>query len=189
MPSISNGTPGWDDLVIETKRLRMSAFAPKDVGEVFAAVTPTLTRWTAFEPAPSRDVFAAISADWPREAAAKRSCFLVIRDREDGRFVGMTGLHGLDGSEPVVGIWIAEAHQGRGLGGEAVTALIDWAREATDHAVLAYPVADENRPSRALIERLGGRVVATSTFPKPDGRILPISTYRLILRDPMRRPG
>ncbi len=183
MTDVISPAVNHEPLTLLTERLRLTVFTPGDADEVFAAVTPSLTRWTSFEPAPSRSAFGEISAGWPDEAAANRSCFLVIREREGGAFIGMTGLLGLDGAEPSLGIWIAEAHQGRGFGTEAVRAVVDWARAATGHTSIAYDVADENGPSRAIVERLGGRIVATSTFSKPDGRILPTSTYRLELWD------
>ncbi len=164
---------------ISSPRLRLATFTPADVAEVFAAVTPTLTRFTGFEPSPSIEALTAVCADWPRQAVEGRTLHLTVRLAQGGAFVGMAGLHALDRDGPIVGIWIRETEQGRGLGRETVAALARWAGEVLGVAALRYPVADENLASRAIPERLGGTLVGHSQAVKADGRRLNLTTYRI----------
>lgn len=151
---------------IASQRLALAPFTEADVAEVFEAVTPGLTRFLAFEPSLSRDEFAREWRPWLPRMARGTDLYLVIRTAGSREFVGMVGLHGVGGPEPELGIWIKEPAQRRGYGREAVDAVIGWAVRRGDVDSFLYPVATENRPSRRIAERLGGRVFATQDRPK-----------------------
>mgnify|MGYP001766635428 CR=1 FL=1 len=172
-------------ITISSPRLRLASFRPSDVDEMFAAVTPSLTRFTGFDPAPSPEALAQTCAPWPAAMAEGRSLHLVVRRSWDGEFLGMTGLHRLSGSEPVVGIWIKEEAQRHGFGRETVETVGRWAGELLGCAAVLYPVAEENRASRAIPEGLGGAIVGHSQATKADGRRLDLVTYRI----PIGLPG
>ena len=92
--------------VLSSKRLSLKAFAPDDAAEIFAAVTPTLTRFMAFEPSPSLDAFASVWGAWLPQMAAGMELLLVVRSKSAGEFLGIAGLHGIGNPEPETGIWI-----------------------------------------------------------------------------------
>lgn len=77
-----------------------------------------------------------------------------IRTRE-GELIGTTGFHGppVDGSAEL-GYGLVPEYRGRGLGGEAVGALVAWAR-AGGALRLTARVDPENDPSLRLLARLG----------------------------------
>ena len=66
-----------------------------------------------------------------------------------------------DAARAELGFTFAPEHQGKGYATEAVAAVIGYARERLDVAVV-FAIADaRNQPSIALLERMGMRRVAT----------------------------
>ncbi|HWL70795.1 MAG TPA: GNAT family N-acetyltransferase [Geminicoccus sp.] len=141
---------------LETARLVLRPPDLADVPEMFAAITPELTRYLSFDPPASVEVLADIVASWRTGRMAGDDLHFALRSRDDGIFVGMAGLHALRTSEPEIGIWIREALHGRGLGREAIAGLAGFAFRDLGVASLLYPVAVANLPSRRLVEGLGG---------------------------------
>jgi RimJ/RimL family protein N-acetyltransferase len=164
---------------LSSTRLSLTAFAPGDAAEVFAAVTPTLTRFMGFEPSPSLDAFADVWRAWLPQMAAGMELILVVRSRSTGGFLGVAGLHGIGNAEPEPGIWIKESAHRLGYGREAVAAVIAWAGRELGVQAFLYPVVEENRPSRRLAERLGGIVVGTRRLRKSTGIEYPEVVYRI----------
>ncbi|WP_200840956.1 GNAT family N-acetyltransferase [Geminicoccus flavidas] len=141
---------------LEAARLALRPPDLADVPEMFAAITPDLTRYLSFDPPPSVEVLADIVASWRQGQMAGDNLHFALRSREDGTFVGMSGLHALRTPEPEIGIWIRESLHGRGLGQEAVARLAGFAFRELGVPSLLYPVAVANLPSRRLVEGLGG---------------------------------
>jgi [ribosomal protein S5]-alanine N-acetyltransferase len=81
--------------------------------------------------------------------------FLVIDD--DGRIIGECGTKAPPGPEGAVeiGYGLAPPSRGRGLGTEAVAALVDWLDECEDVGVVTAEVQVENVASWRVLERLG----------------------------------
>jgi ribosomal-protein-serine acetyltransferase len=75
----------------------------------------------------------------------------------DGRIVGMVGLPRVDRENRCaeIGYWLDEAHRGRGVMTTAVAALVDVAFGDWRLNRVEIRTDVENRPSRALAERLG----------------------------------
>jgi len=74
----------------------------------------------------------------------------------DARMIGHAGFHGPpdDAGMIEVGYTVFPAHRRRGYAGEAVHALLAWAREqGVDHFIAS--VAPHNEPSLRLVRRLG----------------------------------
>jgi RimJ/RimL family protein N-acetyltransferase len=153
-------------LVLTSARLNLAAFQPSDAPEIFAAVTPRITRFMSFDPEPSLEAFAAVWRGWLPQMAAGTELFLVLRRKESGEFLGVAGLHELGAADPTAGLWLKEAAQRQGYGPEAVAAMIDWAAGGTGARAVLWPVFEANRPSRRLAEGLGGRVIGTKRLLK-----------------------
>lgn len=164
---------------LSSKRLALTAFVPDDAAEIFAAVTPTLTRFMAFEPSPSLDAFAGVWRAWLPQMAAGTELILVVRSKATGEFLGVAGLHGIGNAEPEAGIWIKESAHGLGYGREAVAAAITWAGRALAVPAFLYPVVEANRPSRRLAESLGGVAIGTRRLRKSAGIEYPEVVYRV----------
>jgi RimJ/RimL family protein N-acetyltransferase len=85
-------------------RIVLTAFRAEDAAEIFAAVTPAVTRFMSFEPSPSLAAFAEIWRQWLPQMAGGSAVFLVVRTNTTGELLGVAGLHGVDGDEPETGI-------------------------------------------------------------------------------------
>jgi RimJ/RimL family protein N-acetyltransferase len=169
-------------LVLTSNRLRLAAFQPSDAAEIFAAVTPRVTRFMTFDPEPSLGAFAAVWREWLPKMATGGDAFLVLRLKESAEFLGVAGLHGLGADEPKAGLWLKEAAQGQGYGPEAVTTIIDWAARDCGARAVLWPVVETNRPSRRLAEALGGAVIDKGRLRKGE-----IEHPEVIYRIPARR--
>lgn len=77
--------------------------------------------------------------------------------KEDGRVIGDCGTHGGvdDEGRVEIGYSLAAPWRGRGLGTEAVTALVDWVAGQPGVRVVEASVQVGNQASRRLLERLG----------------------------------
>ena len=75
----------------------------------------------------------------------------------DGRIIGVVGYHGVDwrNCSTSIGYWLDRAHQGQGIMGAAVSALVAHALDDWQLNRVEIRAAVENVRSRALIERLG----------------------------------
>jgi RimJ/RimL family protein N-acetyltransferase len=144
---------------LRSARLDLRPAGPGDVTEIFPAITPTLTRFLSFDPPASMEELASIVAFWPSSMAAGREIHFTIRHGDDGRFLGLCGLHAIQDRLPELGIWIRESEHGQGYGREAIAALAEWAFATLKPDGLLYPVAEQNGQSRRLIESMGGAII------------------------------
>jgi len=153
------------DLVLASQRLTLRPFTPEDAADVFAAITPALTRFLGWEAPASPAVFAEVWRDWLAADAATEFHF-VVRSSQTEELFGLVGLHGIGDAEPELGVWIKESAHGHGYGREAVRAVVTWASQRLDIRMFAYPVAERNVASRRLAEALNGVVVGSQSRPK-----------------------
>lgn len=154
------------DVLLATPRLTLAAFRPADAAEIFAVVTPRLTRYMSFDPSPSLAAFGDVWPAWLAEMEAGAELFLVLRLAESAALVGVAGLHGIGKKEPEAGLWVKESAQRQGYGREAVAAMIVWVAGARGARAVLWPVVEENLPSRRLAEHLGGVVIGARRLRK-----------------------
>lgn len=162
-----------------SNRLSLRAFTPADAPEIFAAASPTITRFMAWDPSPSPAAFAEVWRQWLPRMAAGTDLSLVIRLRVSDEFLGVAGIHRIGGAEPEVGIWLKEAAHGLGYGREAIGAIVQWAPAHIGAAALIYPVAKQNLPSRRLAESLHGAIAGERKLRKSSGVVLDEVVYRI----------
>ncbi|WP_395947380.1 GNAT family N-acetyltransferase [Caedibacter taeniospiralis] len=103
---------------------------------------------------------------------------LLVLKKESQEFVGYIAIHALNTATPEMGIWLKEEAQGQGYGFEALSLLKDWAEENLSFNYLKYPVEKNNFASRALAEKLGGKVEAEYIKKSESGQILDEVEYR-----------
>ena len=162
--------------IIESSRLRLFEFQMTDAEEVFACITPAITRFMRWEP-PSWSDYKSRCEERLRAANANNLSF-VIRRRDTNECLGMTGLEGSDTSSPELGLWLKESVHGQGFGREVVTALAEWAHKNLGKASFTYPVAVQNTASRRIAEALGGEIIGNRTSPKYESVIYKIPWKR-----------
>jgi RimJ/RimL family protein N-acetyltransferase len=160
-------------------RLSLRTFTPADAPEIFAAVSPAITRFMAWDPSPSLAGFAEVWRQWLPRMTAGTDLSLVIRLRVTDEFLGVAGVHRIGSAEPEVGIWLKETVHGLGYGREAIGAIVKWAPAHIGATALIYPVAKQNHPSRRLAESLHGAIVGERNLRKSSGIVLDEVVYRI----------
>lgn len=140
---------------IETERLRLVPISSEYGQEIFQAFTDWVARYTYPQPTGNRaDTDAFISSSLHSMENGETLQFVVV-SKENGDFIGCTGLHHLK-TQPEPGLWLKESAWNNGFGFEIVGALKRWADECIEYQYLYYPVHKENIPSRRISEKLGG---------------------------------
>jgi RimJ/RimL family protein N-acetyltransferase len=177
--AVEGGRMDLTAVEIRTERLCLRSFSLADSAEVHAQVSWRLTQYMAFDPAPSLAAFLDTGRGWLPRMAGGLELILVVRDARSGGFLGMAGLHGLQGAQAEAGIWIRESAHGAGYGRESVAAALRWARLHAALTACFYPVAEANLPSRRIAESLGGTVVGKRSLTKSNGQTYPLLVYRL----------
>ena len=81
------------------------------------------------------------------------ACGVFVMDR----LVGMCGFHEIDNENQtvVIGYWLSEDHQGRGIISRCTNFFINYAFDELGLQKVFIPVAEQNTKSRAVCERLG----------------------------------
>ncbi|WFU08526.1 GNAT family N-acetyltransferase [Rhizobium sp. CB3090] len=141
-------------------------FTPEDASEVFACISPEITRFMAWEPPPSMVAFAEVWQTWLPSIEARTDIHLVVRDRGSGRCLGIVGIHALQSGRPELGIWLRYDVHGHGLGRELIGAVAAWVSANVPVEYFEYPVAEENIASRRIAEAHCGRIMGYRTNSK-----------------------
>lgn len=115
-----------------------------------------------------------------QQAMSKREeLALLVLKKDTKEFLGYISIHKLNTATPEMGIWLKEEAHGHGYGFEALSLLKNWAEENLSFNYLKYPVEKNNLASRALAEKLGGKVEAEYLKKSESGRILDEVEYRI----------
>lgn len=148
--------------MIVSRRLTLRPFILSDAADIFAGITPAVTRFLRWDPPASWEDYLQHVHTVHMEPTAR----LVIQERWTGAILGMGGIEDLDQPCPELGLWLRESAQGQGYGREVVAALMSWAHQALGKTQFLYPVATENWPSRRIAEGQGGVVIDHRRGPK-----------------------
>jgi ribosomal-protein-serine acetyltransferase len=130
-----------------------------DAAELYALVraNPDLEEWmpwAAEQDLAATERFIAAAEEQRRDEKG----FQAALEPEE-EIVGVVGLHEIDwvNRNTSIGYWLAKSARGRGLMTTAVRALLDYAFHDLELHRVEIHCAPENRPSRAIPERLGFR--------------------------------
>lgn len=155
-----------------TRRLRMRAWRPGD-RDAFAAMNgdPEVMRY--FPGLQSRAESDAFADRIEARIADLGYGLWALETRDDGAFIGFTGLNpmpdGVPGSGGIeVGWRLARSAWGRGYATEAGRAALAVAFDLVGYDEVWSLTATINQPSRDVMERLGLRHVATQLHPALD---------------------
>jgi RimJ/RimL family protein N-acetyltransferase len=163
--------------LIETERLLLRKPVPEDADGVLRySSDPEVMRFLGGAPEGEIDA-AAVVARWLARWEANGFGQLVVVRREDGRFLGRSGLLVWDrrtweqstirdAAEPEVelGWTLVREHWGNGYATEAAHAARDWAFETVGVERLISLVDLENARSIRVVERLGAAQTETVTL-------------------------
>lgn len=147
------------DVVIETKRLRLTPINESHLMPVYKHFTISITKF--MYPQPSGNIgdteeFINSSVEGILNGTNLQ---LVIHDKDTDKFLGCVGLHHVGSVDPELGVWIRKSFHSQGLGMEAVRGLIKWANENIEFNHLKYPVDKNNRSSRRIPLSCGGKFI------------------------------
>jgi RimJ/RimL family protein N-acetyltransferase len=168
-----------DGVVIESARLNLRTFTPRDADEVFACITPAITRFMSWEPPASPAAFAKIWRSWLSSIRDETEHYFVVRFAPGDRCLGIVALHALKTDNPELGIWLRVDSHGRGFGGEAIRAVAAWASEELQPSCFEYPAAEESIASRRIAESLGGSIAEYRSNPKYNSVVYRIPRLRV----------
>ncbi|MGI6855014.1 GNAT family N-acetyltransferase [Mesorhizobium sp. 1B3] len=153
-------------LQILSPRTITKPFSPPDAHEIYACISPEITKFMTWEPPASYSDFRTVWRAWLAPGDPQTDLHLVVRDRKDSRFLGCVGLHSLRTKIPELGIWLRRDAHGMGFGGEVIGAVVAWASRQFTVECFEYPVAEENVASRRIAESLGGSTIGRRDNPK-----------------------
>ncbi|WP_461534870.1 GNAT family N-acetyltransferase [Spongorhabdus nitratireducens] len=156
------------------------SFAPRYT-ELVAAHSEYLSQWLAWpEKCNTEEAFRAFVTRSLHDYADGKSLTCAIEYR--GEIVGNISFNAiLDDRKMVeIGYWLAESYQGQGIVTRACRFLINHAFTALDMDKVQISVAEDNKPSRAVCERLGMTLEGIiSNREKIGDRILAHAVYGL----------
>ncbi|MBV8326474.1 GNAT family N-acetyltransferase [Chryseobacterium sp.] len=72
-----------------------------------------------------------------------------------GDCIGCCGIHNITEESIELGLWLKVSAQGRGLGNEIITVLIEFLENNFIFKYILYPVDEKNIPSKKIPEKLG----------------------------------
>jgi RimJ/RimL family protein N-acetyltransferase len=124
--------------------------------QAFAA-DPSLGRLLGIEEDPSETAVRQRSAEAAARAREGRIVELVVADPKTDEMLGVVMLHSLvpQHRRGEIGFWLTPQARGRGHGGAAVRALIDWAFSKLDLLRVEMTTTPDNAAVAALADRLG----------------------------------
>jgi RimJ/RimL family protein N-acetyltransferase len=166
---------GWRDRIrrfqtplssarLATERIDLRPPSGADAPAIAAHLAdPEVTRWLARVPYPYRlaDAVSFVEQAHLSAIGGSAATFALVPRDGDGTVVGIAVIHGLR-SEPEFGYWLARSHWGRGLMGEAVPAVLAFAREAFRLPRIRSGAFVGNTASLAIQSRNGFVVTGTS---------------------------
>lgn len=139
---------------LETERLRLRAVVPGDIGDLVGLhEDPLVAEYMGVRDREWYEWRVAASAE---EWAERGHGFVVVLDRESGRFLGRTGLkYWPQFGETELGWVLRPEARGRGYATEAAGAVLDWGFERFGFDYVTAMIRPGNATSIAVAERLG----------------------------------
>lgn len=152
---------GGRTIALTTSRLNLRSLELADAADVSALMTLTISRWLTNLRVPfsTEDAAARIRRIGDAEAAG-RACVFGFERKDDARLVGWFGVY-LDAirSTGVLGYWLGEAYQGKGLMREGAPVALACAKKQMTIAAVEAFIHPDNSPSLALARSLGLKAV------------------------------
>lgn len=166
---------------IESERVLLVPIHAGFTTVVFETFNARVARYMHPKPSDTVEEMGRFVRDSVAGLAAGTNLQMVILSRPDEAFLGCIGLHELDRPDPEMGLWLTEAAQGHGLGREAASALIAWARAQNRFTCIRYPVDRRNLASRKIPACHGGVIVKEFRAISCSGFGLDLVEYRILL--------
>ena len=150
------------DTKIETERLILTPIKLNYTEDIFKEFTWEITKY--MYPKPPKKIEETYSSIEESIDKMKNGICLsmVVLDKSNNEFIGCIGWENFSKSNkflPELWIWIKKSSHKKGIGLEAMTALIEWTHENIKFDYLVYPVCKMNIASRRLPEKNNGIIM------------------------------
>lgn len=169
----------YTKLRIETKRLLLEPINFEYIDVIFQHFTKEITEFMYPQPSKNKKDTIDFIESSMKSMKLGTNIQMVIIHSHTREFLGAVGLHHVDSVTPELGIWLKKGAHGCRYGYEAVSGLIDYAKENLNFTYLKYPVDKENVPSRKIPERQGAKIEEEYTIQNLVGKELNILEYRI----------
>ncbi|WP_433565567.1 GNAT family N-acetyltransferase [Nocardia sp. CA-151230] len=149
--------------MLRTGRLALTPVRASDRDELVALWRNPLVREFLFDGEMlSLDEVTRIITNSEKSFATANFGLWALRESSGGPLLGTAGLRELDGGPDLEIVYsLAPARRGRGLAGEAVAAVLDYAFDTLGSDRVVAEIDEGNTASRAVVERLGMRPYET----------------------------
>ena len=97
-----------------TARAVVRPFSPSDASDVFDCISPEVTTLMSWEPPSTMETFEAVWQRWLLDIESLSDFNFVARERGNGRFLGVLGLHAARSLTPELCIWLRTDVHGMG---------------------------------------------------------------------------
>jgi RimJ/RimL family protein N-acetyltransferase len=145
----------------ETERLIIRCPGPGDGKAINEAIIESLEDLKPWMPwaqkAPALEESEALCRQWQAKWLTREDLVLHLYRKEDGKFVGGSGLHRINWTIPKfeIGYWCRVSMQGKGYITEAVEGLTNFAFETLKARRVEIRCDEKNMRSRHVADRLG----------------------------------
>ncbi|MDR6371652.1 RimJ/RimL family protein N-acetyltransferase [Chryseobacterium bernardetii] len=139
---------------IKTKRLTLSPVKDLHIDDILEHFTNEVTRYMPFNPQGNRQDIITFVNESKRTLLQNTDLVMAAID-SDRDFIGCCGMHNITEESVELGLWLKKSSQGKGLGTEIITALIEFLEKNFTLNYILYPVDEDNRASRKIPEKLG----------------------------------
>ncbi|KAA2217549.1 GNAT family N-acetyltransferase [Chryseobacterium sediminis] len=142
------------NIEIKTKRLTLKPVKDLYIDDILEHFTTEVTRYMPFDPQGNRQDIITFVNESKRTLAQNTDLVMVALD-SDSSFTGCCGIHNITEESVELGLWLKKSSQGKGLGTEIITAIIEFLEKTFTFKYILYPVDEENIASRKIPEKLG----------------------------------
>ncbi len=159
-------------MIIECDDVRLRPFRQEDLANIVNGLDDwAVSQWLTAPPFPYTDAHARAWIDLvAQDHAGGRPGRFAVADREGDRLLGSITLDGRQGDHPELGYWFLRAAWGRGIGTRATRAILGYAFDQLDHAVVIARTAPGNRQSNRILIKAGFRRCGRRWLPAPTRR-------------------
>ena len=169
-------------MTLETKRLLLRPWEESDAESCYRYASDPLVGPAAGWPAHTS---VENSREIIRTVLSEPDTFAVILKERPDEPVGSIGVFPTEapeiGSEPEIGYWIGEPHWNRGIAGDAVGSICEYAFRETELIRLFASVFEYNAPSMRVLEKNGFRKVGVQRRAAiKEGRIIDLHLYERV---------
>lgn len=142
------------DIKIETGRFTLQPVEDLYKDDILEHFTQEVTRFMPFNPQGNREDIVRFVDESKRTLSNNTDLVMVALDSH-GDFIGCCGIHNITEESVELGLWLKKDSQGKGLGTEIITSLIQFLEKNFTFKYIVYPVDEENTASKKIPEKLG----------------------------------